>query len=153
MWDLDLHFLNVVLRLGLAIGFGAAIGYERQRRHKPAGMRTLMLVALGAAMFVLVIEEVLASATDPPRLPMLATVMAAVIGGIGFIGAGAIMRDSGRVGGVTTAAAIWVTAGIGIACGVGELALAVICGAATLLTLALGRVADRGGSTPPDPDA
>jgi len=102
------------------------IGWDRERADKPAGIRTHMLVALGSASFTLLGFEVgdhLAPKTgegfDPTR------VLQGVIGGIGFLGAGAIIQNRGRVSGITTAASVWVAGALGSAAGVGAYVLAV----------------------------
>lgn len=144
MWDMDLKPWNVLVRIALAVFFGGLIGIERQRKGKPAGIRTLMLVSLGSCMFVLAVEEIIVSVEGAARLPIISPVISAVIGGIGFLGAGTIIRNQTGVEGVTTAAAIWVTAGIGVTCGLGEFGLATVCGAAALLTLGIIRVGEWG---------
>ena len=103
---------EVVLRLVLAVLFGGIIGYERERRKMPAGLRTHMLVCLGAALITL--TSILAfDGLDPSR------VAAGIVTGIGFLGAGTIFRDKNKVRGITTAADIWVMAGVGLAVGAG----------------------------------
>ena len=118
---------RVLLRLVLAAVAGAVIGLQRQHAHKPAGLRTHMLVALGSAVFVLVPIEL--------QVPMgeIGRVVQGVAAGIGFIGAGAILKrtDEGDVLGLTTAAGIWLTAAVGVAIGLGGIGIALI---ATLLT-------------------
>ena len=103
------------LRLLLAAIFGAVIGWQRERAHKPAGFRTHILICMGSALFTVVSIFGFAGIGDPSR------VAAGVVTGIGFIGAGVIFRGmrGDQVVGITTAASIWVTAAIGIATGVG----------------------------------
>jgi len=117
---------EVALRLLVAIAIGGLIGWDRERADKPAGLRTHMLVALGSASFTLLGFEVgdhLAPKTgegfDPTR------VLQGVIGGIGFLGAGAIIQNRGHVSGITTAASVWVAGALGSAAGVGAYVLAV----------------------------
>ena len=100
------------IRLLLAAIFGGAIGYEREQAEKPAGLRTLMLVCVGAALFTLISVFGFEKA-DPAR------VAAQVVTGIGFLGAGTILRTGVSVQGITTAASIWVTAAVGMSLGVG----------------------------------
>src|SRR4051812_32382330 len=108
------HVTRIVVRLAVAAALGGALGYERARAGKPAGLRTHMLVALGAALFVLVPQQAGVAAADMTRvLQGLAT-------GIGFLGAGAILKRGEGVEGLTTAAGIWLTAAIGIAAGLGR---------------------------------
>ncbi len=150
--------LEMVLRVLVAAVLGGAVGYDRQRHDKPAGLRTHMLVAMGSALFVASGFLTLAAGGDPDttRLDLL-RVSAAIATGIGFLGAGAIIRSGASVRGLTTAAGIWVTAGIGVAAGVGQYILAV---GATLITVVIiavlghPRVPTPGGynPTPPDPD-
>ncbi|MDD5700793.1 MAG: MgtC/SapB family protein [Dehalococcoidales bacterium] len=107
--------LEMSLRLLLAAALGAAIGIQREIIGKPAGLRTHMLIAIGAAMFTVISIYGFFGAVDPSR------VAAGVVAGVGFLGAGAIIFRSqeGYVTGLTTAATIWVTAGIGMAAGSG----------------------------------
>ncbi len=118
----------VILRLTLAIILGAAIGYERERRGKDAGLRTHMLVTLGATIFILVPATSGMDTADASR------VMQGVVSGIGFLGAGAILKQEAgqEVKGLTTAASIWVAASVGVSIGYGREATAV---ATTLIAL------------------
>lgn len=129
---------DVVLRLLAAALFAGAIGWEREASDKPAGLRTNILVALGAAAFTLIslrlgqafAPELGESANfDPTRA------VQGVIGGIGFLGAGAIIQSRGAVHGLTTAAAMWVVGAIGLACGAGFFGIAALVAACTLLVL------------------
>ena len=122
----------ILLRLGLAVVLGAAIGYEREMSGKDAGLRTHMLVSLGAAIFILV------PATSGMQINDMSRVMQGVIAGIGFLGAGAILKQENdrMVKGLTTAASIWVAAGIGIAAGYGRATTAVVSTLAALFVLA-----------------
>lgn len=125
------------LRLSVAAVLGAAIGYERERRGKDAGLRTHMLVALGAAIFILVPVTGDMTSADASR------VMQGIISGIGFLGAGAILKQEKEhiVAGLTTAASIWVAAAVGIAAGYGREATAVASTVVALFVLAvLGRL-------------
>jgi putative Mg2+ transporter-C (MgtC) family protein len=118
---------EVLLRVLLAGLLGAAVGFDRQRSNKPAGLRTHMLVAIGAALFagagVLVLAD-FSSGSDAISLDII-RVIAATATGIGFIGAGVIFQSGGNVQGITTAAGIWVTAGIGLLAGLGMILLAI----------------------------
>ena len=107
--------IQMVLRLLLAAGLGAVIGYQRERAAKPAGLRTHILICVGAALFTIASICGFGPLSDPAR------VAAGIVAGIGFIGAGAIIRrgEGGIVAGLTTAATIWVVAGIGLAAGAG----------------------------------
>jgi putative Mg2+ transporter-C (MgtC) family protein len=113
---------RVVVRLVVAAVLGAILGAERERRHKAAGLRTHMLVALGSALFVMFPAEAGMQMED------LSRVIQGVATGIGFIGAGTILKraDVEEVQGLTTAASVWLTAAIGLAVGGGQLWLPLI---------------------------
>lgn len=121
---------RVLLRLTLAALLGALLGIEREQKGKAAGVRTHMLVAMGAALFVLLAQQAGMLGAD------LSRVMQGVIAGIGFLGAGTILKghDEDKVKGLTTAAGIWLTAAIGVAAGMGREATAVL---STLLALGI----------------
>lgn len=135
------------LRLLVATLLGGVIGFERERLNKPAGLRTNMLVALGSAAFTLVGTEALgvvsiaqmetahpdAFRIDPSR------VIAGIVGGVGFLGAGTIIQSRGAVHGVTTAAGIWVCAAVGVAAGVGLYAVAAMITVLGATVLYLGK--------------
>ena len=124
---------RIVLRLVLAALLGGILGYEREMQGKAAGVRTHMLVALGAALFVLVPKEAGVSGADMTR------VIQGVVAGVGFLGAGAIIkhRSEENVQGLTTAAGVWMTAAIGVACGLGREVTAVLSTVLALLVLAV----------------
>ena len=126
---------RIVLRLSMAMLLGGLLGYERERSGKDAGLRTHMLVALGAAIFVLVPLQGGMEVGD------LSRVLQGVIAGIGFLGAGAIIKLSGEreIRGLTTAAGIWMTAAIGAAAGMGREATAVVSTLMALFVLAVLR--------------
>jgi len=106
--------VEMVLRLLLATALGAIIGYQRERAGKPAGLRTHILICAGAALFTVASLYGFSAAADPARIA------AGIVAGIGFLGAGAIMRrGEGVVAGLTTAATIWAVAAIGLAAGAG----------------------------------
>jgi uncharacterized membrane protein YhiD involved in acid resistance len=139
----DLFFalrLDLLLKLGLAVFLGGAIGLEREIKNKPAGLRTNILICVGAALLTDVsvrigIMEAGPRVGDPARLA------AQIVSGIGFIGAGTIMQGGGVVTGLTSAATIWVVAAIGIAIGAGMYVEAAGTGALVTIVLAwLGRV-------------
>ena len=119
------------LRLALAAVLGGVIGLEREYHRKPAGLRTNMLIALGSALFSMLSVELGAGAGSPDRIA------AQVVTGIGFLGAGAILRSGGNVHGLTTAATIWVNAAVGMAAGLGSYTVAAVSAAITLVVLAL----------------
>lgn len=104
---------EIVFRLFLAIILSGIIGFERELHGRPAGLRTHVLVALGAALVMLISIDGFGGSGDPARLA------AQVVSGIGFLGAGAILRDGGDIKGITTAATLWIVGMIGLACGNG----------------------------------
>ena len=121
---------RLVLRLGLAFVLGAAIGWEREARARPAGLRTHMLVCIGSALFVLVPQQ---AGMDQAAV---SRVIQGLLAGIGFLGTGAVIKqsDSGNVHGLTTAAGLWATAAIGMTVGLGREATAIV---STLLVLVI----------------
>ena len=123
--------LVVILRLLLAIALGASVGYQRERAHKAAGIRTHMLVSFGSALFTLASIYGFDGATVD-----ISRVAAGVVVGVGFIGAGVILRGQRgeEVAGLTTAAAIWATAAIGLAAGAGMYLIATL---ATVLVIGI----------------
>ena len=122
---------ELATRLLTAALLGALLGFERELRHKSAGLRTNILIAVGSALFTLMSYELAADAPDgdPGR------VAAQIVTGIGFLGAGAIMRTGSGVQGLTTAATVWVNAAVGVAAGGGEYLLAFIATGVTLAAL------------------
>jgi len=113
--------LEMLLNLILAVVFGFIVGIEREHAHRPAGLRTHMLVSLGSCLFTVVSMSFNTSPTQ---------IAAGIVAGIGFIGAGTIWAEKDRVQGVTTAASLWATAAIGLTTGIGDYLLA---GAVTAL--------------------
>ncbi|MGH3320384.1 MAG: MgtC/SapB family protein [Streptosporangiaceae bacterium] len=108
---IHLTWIEIILRVLLALGAAAVIGLERELASQPAGLRTHVLLGLGAALFALAGLEVMHAD--------LSRIAAQVASGVGFLGAGAILQDRQRVRGLTTAASLWVTAAIGVAAGIG----------------------------------
>lgn len=121
-----MSLMEQIIRLILAVILGLVIGFERERAHKPAGLRTHMLVCLGSCLFTIVS---LRFSLDPARIA------AGIVAGIGFIGAGAIIAEREKIVGITTAASLWVTSAIGLALGIGDYILAVMATALTVLIL------------------
>ncbi|MBA8884324.1 MgtC/SapB family protein [Dokdonella fugitiva] len=149
---------TIALRLGLAVVVGGLVGLNRDLHRKPAGVRTHALVSLGTALMVIAILPP-GSSLDL-RVDALSRVIQGVLTGIGFLGAGVILHDTGngRVRGLTTAATIWVTALIGVACGAGQYAAIAIAFVFGALAVLFGgsierafrrRFPDRAGSDPP----
>jgi putative Mg2+ transporter-C (MgtC) family protein len=145
---------QALLRLSLAAVFGAIIGYEREVIHKPAGLRTMMLVSLGSCLFTLASLEAAHgfAGADPSRIA------AQVVTGIGFLGAGSILRAGTSVVGVTTAACIWLVAAVGLATGLGLYGYALFASLLGFVILRLvERLIERGKERrppglPPNPD-
>jgi putative Mg2+ transporter-C (MgtC) family protein len=130
--------LEIVLRLGLAALVGAALGLNRELHGKPTGVRTLGLVGLGSALAVMA-----AASTGDVAAP--SRVMQGIVTGIGFLGAGVILRPAGRghVHGLTTAACTWLTAALGIACAVSEWHFVLVGLALAFSVLVLGGPVER----------
>ena len=118
--------IELLIKLGAAVLVGGLIGAEREFRDKAAGFRTIIFITVGALLFTIFSDILAGDDNDPAR------VAANIVTGIGFLGAGAIMRDSGRVAGLTTAATIWLTASLGMGIGSGQYLLV---GTATLVVL------------------
>jgi putative Mg2+ transporter-C (MgtC) family protein len=128
----DGAMLELLVRLAVSAILGAVVGFEREVTHKPAGLRTHMLVSLGAALFTILSVEYFQ--LDPAR------VAAGIVTGIGFIGAGSIIATRGRIHGVTTAASLWAVAAIGLAAGLGAYLIAVVATIFVFLILQVKRV-------------
>jgi putative Mg2+ transporter-C (MgtC) family protein len=122
--------IEMILRLLLATALGATIGYQRERANKPAGLRTHTLICVGSALFTLASIYGFGEA-DPARIA------AGIVAGIGFLGAGAIIRTREHLVGLTTAATIWSVAAIGLAAGAGLYILSAITTAVVLIILLL----------------
>jgi putative Mg2+ transporter-C (MgtC) family protein len=140
MNHMQLTFADIALRLVLALICGGLIGLNRDLHHKGAGLRTFGLVALGTAGITVGTLMVLESTNDN-----IGRVMQGVVTGIGFLGAGVIMRrpDRARVTGLTTAAAIWFVAGLAVLCGLGQVELTLILLALAFVLLLGGRPIER----------
>lgn len=125
---------QVVAKLLIAVALGGLIGIEREMSHRPAGLRTHMLVALGAAIFG--IMSILFN-LSPDRIA------SNVVTGIGFLGAGSIIALRGHIQGVTTAATLWVVASIGLAVGLGQFTMAIIAAVIIFGILQIKRVEEK----------
>jgi putative Mg2+ transporter-C (MgtC) family protein len=125
------------LRLAFAIVLSAAVGIDRELKHRPLGLRTNMLVALGAASFSLMALQLVHESAGAPATLQIdpSRVMEAIVGAIGFLGAAAIIQGRFELFGATTGASIWVVGAIGMACGFGFYALAVAITAIGLFVL------------------
>ncbi|KAF1292830.1 MgtC/SapB family protein [Candidatus Enterococcus leclercqii] len=135
MEKFDLTILEILFRLLLAILMGGAIGYEREYKSRPAGMKTHILVCVGAAVIALIQQEIawrsIEFSINNPKLVGVvrsdeARLIAQVVSGIGFLGAGTIVMNKQSVSGLTTAASVWTMAGLGIACGMGYYQIAIV---------------------------
>ena len=129
-----------VVPLLVSLLLGTLLGWERQVDRKPAGLRTHTLVCLGSTLFILTgrhAAEIFGGAADPTR------VLHGIVTGVGFLGAGAILRQNGSILGLTTAASIWIAAAIGAAAGVEAYALAGVATALALIVLRLYTRIDR----------
>ena len=124
---------RVVIRLLAALILGGAVGIQRERTHKPAGLRTHMLVCLGTAVFVT------SSGAVGMAFDAQSRVIQGIVTGLGFIGAGSILKLSQEheIKGLTTAAGVWMTAAIGVTVGLGALGIAIIATLVTLIILAV----------------
>ena len=122
---------GVIYRTAAAVLVGTLVGVEREFRDKPAGLRTLVLISLGACVFSMVSLVISGQMVDQTRIA------AQVVTGVGFLGAGSILRSTKTVYGLTTAASIWMVAALGMACGFGRFGIAAIGTLATLAVLVL----------------
>ncbi|HEX2078446.1 MAG TPA: MgtC/SapB family protein [Longimicrobium sp.] len=140
----ELAWVEILLRLGAATLIGCALGLNRELAGKPAGMRTHALVALGTALVTLT-GMVLAGQDGEFDSNSVSRVIQGIVAGIGFLGGGTILKsDSGeQISGLTTAASLWVVACLGIACGVGLWAMALVALGLALLVLTLGERLER----------
>ena len=128
---IDSNTLDIIIRLFVALLLGGFIGAERVWAHKTAGMRTYALVSMGSALFVLVSNEMVkAYAGFPGMNPLM--IVAQIVVGVGFIGTGLIFTKDSKLVGLTTATGLWVSAGIGMACGFGLFNIAIIAMVMTL---------------------
>lgn len=118
---------EMFIRVVLALVLGGALGMEREYHDKPAGYATNCLICLGAMLFTVLSEVMGYAGGDPGRIA------AQIVTGVGFIGAGSILRDGNKVSGLTTAAGVWLVAAIGMAIGYGEYIWAAVCTVAILL--------------------
>ncbi len=138
---MDLSQLHDILAMLLSTVLGTVVGWERQMGRKPAGLRTHTLVCLGSTMFVLLAPHAMRSFNmtqfDPTRI------IHGVVTGVGFLGAGSIMRQEGYVHGLTTAASIWMVAAVGVAVGVHAYVLAIVGTVLALVVLEWFRWVER----------
>jgi putative Mg2+ transporter-C (MgtC) family protein len=128
--------LDLSVRLVVAAALGLAVGFEREIHGHPAGLRTHMLVALGSALFTVMSAYAFRDLNTNPAAPFDATRIAAqIVSGIGFLGAGAILKDGIVIRGLTTAASLWATSAVGMSAGAGEYVIAVVATGTILVSL------------------
>jgi putative Mg2+ transporter-C (MgtC) family protein len=118
------------IRIFIAAVLGAVIGLEREFHHKPAGLRTNILICIGAATFTIISKQMASETSDS-----ITRIASQIVTGVGFLGAGAIIQDRGGVHGLTTAATIWLVSSIGMACGAGLFKLAFLTTAIAIFVL------------------
>ncbi len=118
---------DIFIKIFLALVLGGSLGLERQYHDKPAGFATNCLICLGAMLFTVLSEFMSQQGGDPGRIA------AQVVTGVGFIGAGSILRDGNKISGLTTAAGVWLVAAIGMAVGYGQYFWAALCAVAILI--------------------
>jgi putative Mg2+ transporter-C (MgtC) family protein len=139
--DTEIPWLDMLIRLSAAAGLALILGLERELQGKPAGLRSHMLVSIGAAAFIMVGMDIMFSTAegDPSARIDPTRIVEGVINGIGFLGAGSIIQSRGNIQGITTGASIWTSGAIGVACGIGNLVLAgLVTGMAIVIMVALG---------------
>ena len=129
--DLDPELLFKIL---LAVALGAIVGFERELKHRPAGLRTHMLVSLGSVIFTV---TSMSFDIEPTRIA------SGIVTGIGFLGAGSIIALRGHIRGITSAATLWVVASIGLSVGIGEYALAIVSAVIVFGILRIKSVEDK----------
>ena len=125
LYDKDME--EILIKIFLAIVLGGALGMERQYHDKPAGYATNCLICVGAMLFTILSEYMGDAGGDPGRIA------AQVVTGVGFIGAGSILRDGNKISGLTTAAGVWLVAAIGMTVGYGQYMLAMLTACAILV--------------------
>jgi putative Mg2+ transporter-C (MgtC) family protein len=157
---MEIELIDVLLRMGAAVAAGIIIGANRDWRGKPVGMRTLGLVSLGSAIVCLATIRLEVFDGHPDALSRVVQgLIQGIMGGIGFIGAGVILRDreTETVKGLTTAATVWVTAALGIACALAAWKIAAVAVSLALLTLVglgwIEGIYDKGRGAAPRPRA
>lgn len=137
MLDMPEHWWQIALRLLVALLLGGVLGWEREVQRRPAGLRTYMMVSLGACAFTILgigMTEAAAESGDALKIDPTRLVQG-MMGALGFLGAGAIIESRGQVRGLTTAAGLWVSAAIGLASAVGRFDIAGMVAAFGLLVL------------------
>lgn len=138
-------FWETLMRLAAAAGFAAIIGWDREREGRAAGLRTHMMVAVGSAAFFVLALQIVEDVKIPGATLQfdLMRVVSGLIGGIGFLGAGAIIQSGGKVRGLTTAAGLWSCAAVGLGAGAGLYQTAAIVAVLSLVILLLAGLIGR----------
>lgn len=124
--------IDDLIKMGVSLLLGGIIGAERERYKKDAGLRTTILISMGSTLFTILSTRVGLGASGTLDITRIA---ASIVSGVGFLGAGVILQEHGRVKGLTTAATIWISAAIGMACGAGEFILGTISSLLTVVVL------------------
>lgn len=137
LFQIDAPDVSEALRIASAVVLGGAIGLERELRDKPAGFRTIVLIAVGACVFTILSQSVGGPDFNSTRIA------AQIVTGVGFLGAGAILRDRTNIVGLTTAATIWAVAAVGMAAGFGDLGLAAMGAGAIMVVLLVFDVVEK----------
>lgn len=140
--ETEIPVLDMLTRLAVAAGLALLLGLERELRGKPAGLRSHMLVSLGSATFIIIGLSILFATAegDPSARVDPSRVVEGVIGGIGFLGAGSIIRSGGQIQGITTGASIWLAGAIGVSAGINNFPLAIMVTVIALIIMTgLGR--------------
>ena len=136
-----LEVTSIAARLGAALILGGLLGLERERKNRPAGFRTMILISLGSAGFMIAGQEAIRVMSEATGNGSglggadISRVIQGLIGGIGFLGAGAVLHNKKAVRGLTTAAAVWVTSCVGASAGLGQYVLAAVLSGFALFTL------------------
>lgn len=147
MPDLQSIFLvldgDILCRILLSVVLGFLIGLEREMTNKSAGLRTNILVCIGSCLFTILSIYGFSNALSVYPMGDPARVAAQILTGIGFIGGGTVLRHGTSVFGLTTAAALWITASVGMACGCGKYSLAILCAILAFATLTLIRIFEK----------
>lgn len=146
LWPLVITPQDAAFRLGAALLLGAMIGVERERKDRPAGLRTYMIVSLASALFTIVAFEMFDRVSDMAGEGNLGAdplrLLEAVTAGVAFLAAGTMIRREGDVKGVTTGAGLWLSGAMGIACGQAMYGLALMAAVLALIVLALVRLVE-----------
>ena len=136
-FETETPILELTLRMGLALVFGGMIGLERELKDRPAGLRTNMMVSLAAATFTLLAAELISESTEQSDIIRVDTlrIIDAVIAGVAFLGAGAIIHGGQDVKGLTTGASLWMAGAIGVACGGDYYVIAIVATGLAVIVL------------------